>query len=32
MPDFGEDPFAGRQIRPILNDSDWVSLRNVCDN
>lgn len=32
MPEFGDDPLAGRQIRPILNDSDWVSLRNVCDN
>jgi len=31
MPDIGPDRLEGRTIRPILNDSDWVSLRNVCN-
>ena len=31
MPDMGPDRLEGRTIRPILNDSDWVSLRNVCN-
>jgi hypothetical protein len=31
LPDLGPDPLDGQQPRPILNDSDWVSLRNACD-
>jgi hypothetical protein len=29
-PDLGDDPMAGRAVPLILNDSDWVSLQNVC--
>lgn len=30
MPDLGPDPLADRRNPPVLTDSDWVSLRNVC--
>lgn len=30
-PDLGEDPMEGRAAPLILSDSDWVSLRNVCN-
>jgi hypothetical protein len=30
-PDLGEDPMADRAVPLILSDSDWVSLRNVCN-
>lgn len=32
MPDLGGDPLTGRSIPLILNDSDWVSLRNICNS
>ena len=31
MPDLGVDPLSGQDIRLILNDSDWVSLQNICN-
>lgn len=31
MPDLGADPLAERDIPLILNDSDWVSLQNICN-
>ncbi|SFS15624.1 hypothetical protein [Yoonia litorea] len=30
-PELGPDPLSGVGYTPILNDSDWVSLRNACD-
>ena len=30
-PDLGNDPMAGRAVPLIMTDSDWVSLRNVCN-
>ncbi len=24
------DPFRGREVPPVLNDSDWVSLQQIC--
>ncbi len=32
LPELGPDPLIDRQVRPVLNDSDWVSLQNVCEN
>ena len=32
LPELGPDPLADRQLQPVLNDSDWVSLQNVCEN
>ncbi|PJI84962.1 hypothetical protein BC777_2956 [Yoonia maricola] len=31
MPDLGTDPLAERSIPLILQDSDWVSLQNICN-
>ena len=31
MPDLGTDPLRERSIPLILNDSDWVSLQNICN-
>ena len=31
-PDLGTDPMAGQQVPLILNDSDWVTLRNICNS
>ncbi|MEO1640379.1 MAG: hypothetical protein AAFU41_14155 [Pseudomonadota bacterium] len=31
MPNLGPDPLEGTEIPLILNDSDWVSLQNVCN-
>lgn len=31
MPDLGTDPLNARAIPLILPDSDWVSLRNICN-
>ncbi len=31
MPDLGNDPMANQNIPFILNDSDWVSLQNICN-
>ena len=31
MPDLGTDPMADQDIPLILRDSDWVSLRNICN-
>lgn len=31
MPDLGTDPMADEVIPLILRDSDWVSLRNICN-
>jgi hypothetical protein len=30
-PDLGSDPMEGQTVPLILNDSDWVTLRNVCN-
>lgn len=30
-PDLGEDPMRGRTTPLILNDSDWVTLQNICN-
>ena len=30
-PDLGTDPIEGQQVPLILNDSDWVTLRNICN-
>jgi hypothetical protein len=31
-PDLGTDVMDGRPVPLILNDGDWVTLRNVCNN
>ncbi|MCK0095542.1 hypothetical protein MWU60_08155 [Yoonia sp. F2084L] len=31
MPELGADPLTERTIPLILNDSDWVSLQNICN-
>lgn len=31
MPDLGDDPLKGTDVPAVLNDSDWVSLQNICD-
>lgn len=31
MPDLGTDPLADQSIPLILDDSDWVSLQNICN-
>lgn len=31
MPDLGDDPLEITDLLPVLNDSDWVSLQNICD-
>ncbi len=31
MPDLGDDPLDPAELLPVLNDSDWVSLQNICD-
>lgn len=30
-PDLGSDPMEGQPVPLILNDSDWVTLRNICN-
>ncbi|MBQ1204256.1 MAG: hypothetical protein IIX61_10815, partial [Loktanella sp.] len=30
-PDLGRDPLAGQQVPPILTDSEWISLQNICN-
>ena len=31
MPDLADDPLGAADLRPVLRDSDWVSLQNICD-
>jgi hypothetical protein len=31
-PDLGSDPVEGQPVPLILNDSDWVTLRNICNS
>jgi hypothetical protein len=30
-PDLGRDPLEGQQIPPLLTDSEWISLQNICN-
>ena len=30
-PDLGPDPTLGQTIAPVLSDSDWVTLQNICN-
>lgn len=30
-PDLGPDPLDGQPVPPVLNDSDWVTLQNICN-
>jgi len=31
LPDLGRDPLEGRPTPPVLNDSEWISLQNICN-
>ena len=31
VPDLGRDPFEGQTTAPIMTDSEWISLQNICN-
>jgi hypothetical protein len=31
MPDLGRDPLDGQPTPPIMTDSEWISLQNICN-
>ena len=31
MPDLGRDPLDGQPSAPVLTDSEWISLQNICN-
>ncbi|WP_322895420.1 MULTISPECIES: hypothetical protein [unclassified Yoonia] len=31
-PDLGQDPLDGQATPPIMTDSEWISLQNICNN